>query len=245
MVSLPSVPSWEKLKSGGSAMPWLSKAPFSSPTVTWPLPSRSRASKICRRCLVSSSLARQARAVIAAFWSKLRYWKFFMLSTTSSMMQASGNTLPTCSHVCSKACMISQRVSAFLRSISASKVFASLVIFFQRLSLKLTGSLRMLCRSSSFVFPWKGYWPDRMMYITTPALHASHFWSYCTGAVTSSGATLYGVPAALRIFVPFWKGQQRPKSISLMFPTRPFWTDFANMMFSVLRSRNTKFAWCR
>mmetsp|Transcript_10121 Transcript_10121/g.29979 ORF Transcript_10121/g.29979 Transcript_10121/m.29979 type:complete len:225 (-) Transcript_10121:813-1487(-) len=203
MVSLPSVPSWLKLKSVGSWTPWVSMAPLSSCTVMWPLPSRSKASKICRRCFVSSSLARQASAVIAAFWSMLRYWKFLMVSTTSSMMLASGKTLPTCSQVCSKAWMISQRVSAFLRSISASRVFASLEIFFHRLSLKLTGSLRMLCRSSSLVFPWKGYWPDRMMYITTPALQVSHFWSYCTGAVTSSGATLYGVPAALRIFVPF------------------------------------------
>mmetsp|Transcript_24356 Transcript_24356/g.61803 ORF Transcript_24356/g.61803 Transcript_24356/m.61803 type:complete len:238 (-) Transcript_24356:864-1577(-) len=175
MVSLPSVPSCWKDRSPGICTPWVSIAVRSSVTVMWPLPSRSRASKIWRRCFVSSSDARHARAVIAAFWSMLRYWKFLIVSTTSSMMFDSGSALPTCSHWCSRACMTSQRVSAFFRSISASSVFASLEIFFQRLSLKLTGSRRMLCRSSSLVFPWNGYWPDRIMYKTTPALHVSHF----------------------------------------------------------------------
>mmetsp|Transcript_117240 Transcript_117240/g.292360 ORF Transcript_117240/g.292360 Transcript_117240/m.292360 type:complete len:215 (+) Transcript_117240:527-1171(+) len=213
--------------------------------VMWPFPSRSKASKICRKCCVSSSPARQARAVTAAFWSMFSVWKCSIVSTTSSMMLASGNLFPLLSHGCSSATITSHRFSDFFLRSSASNVFASLETFLQDLSLKLTGSLRILFSNSSLVLPRKGYCPERMMYITTPALQASQRWSYCTGAVTSSGATLYGVPAALAIFVPRSKGQQSPKSINLILPTQPCWTGRANMMFSVLRSRKTKLASCK
>mmetsp|Transcript_34314 Transcript_34314/g.98487 ORF Transcript_34314/g.98487 Transcript_34314/m.98487 type:complete len:208 (-) Transcript_34314:526-1149(-) len=168
-----------------------------------------------------------------------------MVSTTPSIMLASGRVLPRASQGCSKATITSHRFSDFFLKSSASKVFASLETLRQHLSLKLTGSRRILFSSSSFVLPRKGYCPERIMYMTTPALQASQRWSYCTGAVTSSGATLYGVPAALAILVPRSKGQQRPKSINLMLPTVPGFTGLANMMFSVFKSRNTKLAWCK
>mmetsp|Transcript_94901 Transcript_94901/g.306348 ORF Transcript_94901/g.306348 Transcript_94901/m.306348 type:complete len:276 (+) Transcript_94901:527-1354(+) len=190
MVSLPSVPTSSIFRSPGTGTPAFSNALRSSPTVMWPLPSRSRDSKICRRCCVSSSVARQARAVMAAFCSMLRPWKWFIDCTTSIMMFSSGRTAFNCNQGCSRASMTSHRTSAFFLRSSASRVLASLEIFFQALSLKLTGSRRICCSSASFVFARKGYWPERMMYMTTPALQASHFWSYCTGAVTSSGATL-------------------------------------------------------
>mmetsp|Transcript_15250 Transcript_15250/g.45197 ORF Transcript_15250/g.45197 Transcript_15250/m.45197 type:complete len:253 (-) Transcript_15250:694-1452(-) len=190
MVSFPSVPIEAKEMSDGICTPALSKASRSSGTVMWPLPSRSSASKIWRRCCVSASLARQAKAVMAAFCNMFKVWKCIMVSTTSSRILASGRHAAFLSHGCSSAVHTSHRLSAFLRSNSASKVLASLDTFRQDLSLKLTGSLRMRLSNSSLVFPRNGYCPDRMMYITTPALQASHRWSYCTGAVTNSGATL-------------------------------------------------------
>mmetsp|Transcript_27345 Transcript_27345/g.78777 ORF Transcript_27345/g.78777 Transcript_27345/m.78777 type:complete len:274 (+) Transcript_27345:464-1285(+) len=190
MVSLPSVPTSSIERSPGICTPAVWNALRSSPTVMCPLPSRSKDSKIPRRCTVSSSVARQASAVMAAFWSMFRLWKWFIDCTMPFMMFSSGRTAFSCSHGCSRASMTSHRLSDFFRRSSASNVFASLEIFFQALSLKLTGSRRICCSNASFVLARNGYWPERMMYMTTPALHASHFWSYCTGAVTSSGATL-------------------------------------------------------
>jgi len=122
---------------------------------------------------VSSSLALQAKAVMAAFCNMFRVWKCIMLSTTSSSRLASGKPQLLLSHVCSSATMTSHRFSDFFRRSSASRVLASFDTFLQHLSLKLTGSLRMWVRSSSLVLPRKGYCPDNIMYITTPALHAS------------------------------------------------------------------------
>mmetsp|Transcript_46888 Transcript_46888/g.74044 ORF Transcript_46888/g.74044 Transcript_46888/m.74044 type:complete len:261 (+) Transcript_46888:396-1178(+) len=177
MVSFPSVPACtaNSAKSPGIKTPLLSNAFRNSSTVTNPFPSRSMDSNTIRKCCVSSSDARHASAVIDAFCSMLRDWKCIMDSRMSCIMSSVGKSMSCCIHGCSRASMTSQRVSGFFRKSSAINVFASFDIFFHRLSLKLTGSLRIACKSSSFVFPRKGYCPESIMYITTPELQASHF----------------------------------------------------------------------